>query len=66
MGYKEAKELLIKDLSAFIKPMREKREKLAKDLDAVFEILKNGAKKASANAEKKMKDVREKVGVEIY
>ncbi len=66
MGYKEAKELLIKDLSAFIKPMREKREKLAKDLDAVFEILKDGAKKASMNADKKMKVVREKVGVEIY
>ncbi len=66
MGYKEAKELLIKDLIAFIKPMREKREMLAKDINTVFEILKNGGKKASMNAEKKMKEVREKVGVEIY
>lgn len=66
MGYKEAKELLIKDLIAFIKPMREKREMLAKDMDTVFDILKAGGKRASMNAEKKMKEVREKVGVEIY
>jgi tryptophanyl-tRNA synthetase len=66
MGYKEAKELLIKDLTAFITPIREKREMLAQDMDTVFDILKNGGKKASMNAEKKMKEVREKVGVEIY
>jgi len=66
MGYKEAKELLIKDLIAFIKPMREKRKMLAKDTDTVLEILKNGGKRAYMNAEKKMKEVREKVGVEIY
>ena len=66
MGYKEAKELLIEDLSAFIKPMREKREMLAKDMDTVLEILNNGGKRAYMNTEKKMKEVREKVGVEIY
>jgi tryptophanyl-tRNA synthetase len=66
MGYKEAKELLIKDLIAFIKPMREKREMLAQDMDTVLEILKEGGKRAAMNAEKKMKEVRERVGVEIY
>jgi tryptophanyl-tRNA synthetase len=66
MGYKEAKELLIKDLIAFIKPMREKREMLAQDMDSVLDILKEGGKRASMKAEKKMKEVREKVGVEIY
>jgi len=66
MGYKEAKELLIKDLSAFIKPMREKRQMLAQDMDTVLEILQNGGKKVAMIAEKKMKEVREKVGVEIY
>ena len=66
MGYKEAKELLIKDLTNFIKPMREKREMLAQDMDTVFDILKTGGKRAFMNAEKKMKEVREKVGVEIY
>jgi len=66
MGYKEAKELLIKDLTAFIKPMREKRAMLAEDMEDVFDILKEGGKRASMRADKKMKEVREKVGVEIY
>lgn len=66
IGYKEAKELLIKDLITFIKPIREKREMLAQDMDTVLEILKEGGKRASMNAEKKMKEVRERVGVEIY
>jgi tryptophanyl-tRNA synthetase len=66
MGYKEAKELLIKDLTYFIKPLREKREMLAKDMETVFDILREGGKRASARAEKKMKEVREKVGLEIY
>ncbi len=66
MGYKEAKELLIKDLTAFISPLREKREMLAKDMEHVFDILKEGGKRAAAHAEKKMKEVREKVGLEIY
>lgn len=66
MGYKEAKELLINDLIAFIKPMREKRAMLAEDMEDVLDILKNGGKRAQMNAEKKMKEIREKVGVEIY
>ena len=66
MGYKEAKELLIKDLTAFITPLRERREMLAQDMETVFDILREGGKRASARAEKKMKEVREKVGLEIY
>jgi tryptophanyl-tRNA synthetase len=66
MGYKEAKELLIKDLSAFITPLRERREMLAKDMDTVFDILKDGGSRAKANAEKKMKEIRQKVGIDIY
>jgi tryptophanyl-tRNA synthetase len=66
MGWKEAKELLIKDLISFIKPMRDKRDALAKNKKKVLAILKNGGKKASVNAKKKMKEVREKVGLEIY
>ncbi len=66
MGYKEAKELLIKDMSDFIKPLREKREMLAKDLDTVLDILKVGGARVNTRVEKKMVDVRKKVGVGIY
>jgi tryptophanyl-tRNA synthetase len=66
MGYKEAKESLIDALEAFIKPLREKRAMLASDLDTVFDILKEGGKRASKRAEDKMKKVRKLVGVKIY
>ena len=66
MGYKEAKESLIAALEAFIKPLREKRAMLASDLDTVFDILKEGGKRASMRAEKKMEEVRKLVGVKIY
>jgi tryptophanyl-tRNA synthetase len=66
LGYKEAKELLIADLTAFIEPMRARREKLAKNLRYVKWILKKGGRRANKRAENKMKEVREKVGLNIY
>jgi tryptophanyl-tRNA synthetase len=66
LGYKEAKEGLIEALEAFIKPLRERREMLAKDLDAVFDTLKEGGRRASLRAEKKLEKVREAIGVAVY
>lgn len=66
MGYKEAKDGLIEALEAFIKPMRERRAMLANDLDTVFDILKEGGRRAALRAEKKMEKVREAVGVAVY
>jgi tryptophanyl-tRNA synthetase len=66
LGYKEAKESLIEALEAFIKPLRERREMLANDPETVLDILKEGGKRASMRAEKKMQKVREAVGVAIY
>jgi tryptophanyl-tRNA synthetase len=66
LGYKEAKEGLIDALEAFIKPMRERREHLAEDLETVMDILKEGGKRASLRAEKKLQAVRKAIGVEIY
>ncbi|MFT5179499.1 MAG: tryptophanyl-tRNA synthetase [Candidatus Paceibacteria bacterium] len=62
MGYKEAKDMLIEDLISFISPLRERREKIARNPAKVLKILKNGGKKANKMLEKKMKEVREKVG----
>jgi tryptophanyl-tRNA synthetase len=62
MGYKESKEILIKNLVSFITPMRERRTALARDLDFVRDILVQGGRVARSNAEKKMQEVREKVG----
>jgi len=64
-GYKESKEMLLSEILALIKPMREKREMYAKDLDKVRDILKEGAKKAKIIADEKMNIIRDKVGVKI-
>ncbi len=64
--YKELKELLIEDLEKFIAPMREKRKEYAKDIPKALAILKAGGEKAKKVAEAKMKEVREKIGVDVY
>jgi tryptophanyl-tRNA synthetase len=66
LSYKEAKEGLIMALEAFIKPMRERRNRLEADLDTVLDILKEGGKRASLRAEKKMVEVRKAIGVDVY
>ncbi len=64
--YRDLKEALIADISAFIKPLREKREQLAKNKEAVLSVLRSGGEKAKAKAEAKMDVVREKIGVKLY
>ena len=63
IGYKEAKDLLIERIGAFIAPLRTKRDEIAKDPQGVIDILKEGGKVAHARIEKKMAEVREKVGL---
>lgn len=60
--YQALKEALAADLIAFVKPLREKRERLAKDKKAVLEILKAGGARARARAAAKMRLVRQRVG----
>jgi len=64
--YKKLKEALIEDLKTFIKPLRDKRQALEEDKNAVLEILKSGGEKAGARAEEKMNMVREVVGLKLY
>ena len=57
------KEALIEDIEKLITPMREKRASI---LDAdVKAILKEGSDKAREQAEAKMRDVRQKIGVAL-
>ncbi|MFA6301392.1 MAG: tryptophan--tRNA ligase [Candidatus Paceibacterota bacterium] len=64
--YKELKELLIEDIEKFIAPLREKRKEFEKDLPKALSILKDGGEKAKKVAAEKMKEVREKIGVNVY
>ncbi len=61
--YKILKETLIEDIDTFIKPMRERREELAKDEAAVLNVLKEGGLKAKAIADKKLEEVKRAIGV---
>lgn len=61
--YKAMKDLLVEDIDAFIKPLREKRETLAKDEAHVLAVLKDGATKANKKAGAKLNEVKERIGV---
>ena len=66
LGYKESKEMLIEEILKLVIPMRELRGKYERNPKKVLKILKNGANKAKKEAERKMNDVRQKIGVNIY
>ena len=61
--YKDLKEALTADIEAVVAPMRSRY--LSINEDEVKRVLKNGAEKARALAQAKMKEVKEKVGVTI-
>lgn len=61
--YKILKDALVEDLENFIRPLREKREELAKSPDFVREVLAGGAKKANEIAGAKLREVKKNIGV---
>ncbi len=66
IGYKEAKELLIESADSCLSSLREKRAAIADDRDTVLEILKEGGERAKAAADKKLAEVKKKIGVGLY
>ncbi len=65
LGYKEAKENLIKDLILFIKPLRDRRNELLKSKNKLIKQLEKNGKIMKKIVHKKMLDVRAKVGISI-
>lgn len=63
IGYGQAKKLLKGKIDAYFAEAREKRKQLARDPATVEDILRDGGKKARAEAEKTMEQVREAVGL---
>lgn len=63
IGYKQSKELLFERAEAFIAPLREKRKKIASNPKKVMKIIDAGTKKAAKIAEKKLKEIKIKIGV---
>jgi len=65
IGYKESKEILLKNILEYFAPFKARREKLAKDKDYVLGVLEAGAERARLVADKKMEKVREVIGVRL-
>ena len=61
--YKALKDALVEDIDAFVKPMRERREKLAKNPAKVIKILEKAAKQARKIADDKLTEVKRAIGV---
>lgn len=66
IGYKEAKELLIQAADEFIAPLRENRARITEDKEVVIEILKEGAERARMAADKKLTEIKQKIGVSFF
>ncbi len=62
-GYGDAKKMLLDKINAYFGPFRQKRKELLARPDYVEEVLRNGARKARAEARKTMELVREAVGM---
>lgn len=62
-GYGHAKIELLDKFMDYFTPYREKREQLVQNMDYVYEILREGALKARAEATKTLDVVRETVGL---
>ena len=61
--YKELKEDLASDLQAFLRPLREKRNKISADTVYIKNVLNLGGGRAKMIAREKMKLVRKAVGI---
>ncbi len=62
-GYGDAKTMLLEKIDAKFGPARERRKQLAADLGAIEGVLRDGARKARAEARKTMELVRAAVGM---
>ncbi len=63
IGYGGAKKMLKAKIDGYFAPFREKRKELAQRADTVEDILRDGAKKARAEAQRTMELVRQRTGL---
>ena len=63
IGCVDCKKILAKNLNTSLAPFREKRAALAQDENHVWDVLKDGAQRASAIAEQTLAEVKDAVGL---
>ena len=63
LGYGESKKILIANIEKYFAPMLERRKYYEEKPDLINDILSDGARRANTIAEKKMDEVRKKLGL---
>ena len=63
IGDVRIKRFLIDVLEEELKPIRERREMYAKDIDALYDMLEKGSIKAKEVASQTLKEVKEAIGI---
>jgi tryptophanyl-tRNA synthetase len=66
MGYGEAKQALLAKIDGYFAPFRERRKQLAAKPDDVEAVLRDGARRARAEARETLGRVREAVGMKAH
>ena len=66
LGDMKIKRFLNDILQEELKPIRERREELARDPDRVYEILKEGTENARAAARKTLKELKSAMGINYF
>ncbi|MGD9901104.1 MAG: tryptophan--tRNA ligase [Spirochaetales bacterium] len=66
LGDVACKKYLNEVMQDFLRPIRARREELAKDLDYVYSVLEEGSKKARKIAKETLSKVRSAIGVEYF
>ncbi|MEM1456570.1 tryptophan--tRNA ligase [Pediococcus pentosaceus] len=66
LGDVKIKRYLNEVLQNELRPIRERRERYEADIDAVYQILKDGSDKANAVAEQTLKEVRDAIGINYF
>lgn len=66
LGDVKIKLFLNEVLQEVLKPIRERREELARDKDKIYEILKEGTKKAQIKASETLKEVKDAMGINYF
>ena len=61
IGCVDCKKILAANMNSYFAPIRAKREELAKDVDATWDMLRDGGKRASEIAEATMVEVRKAI-----
>ena len=64
LSYQESKKILIESIKQVIGPIRDRRSKLEQKPKEIYDLLTEGAKKSRVEAEQKMVQVRQTVGLD--